>query len=118
MQDEPNSTPPTWCAGGGTIGRLHRPITEAWLIAHEFRIESGRQDPRLPVRSLSVAPKAFMTSSDDLCIDVAPSHDGEWHCWVAQREPYQFIHVRMMRETWEIAALYEGLTGKIWPGSY
>jgi hypothetical protein len=118
MSEEPK----TWCAGGGTIHDMRRPITEEWLVANGFRIESGRGDPRMPIRSLAIGSdskggRPFMGSSDDLCIDVAPtSTAGEWFCWIAQREPYRHIHVRHMRETHELVRLYEGLTGCLWPG--
>lgn len=108
----------------GTIGSLHRPITEEWLRDHEFRLQSDRNDGRHYVRRLAVAlegidGRQLFESPDDLCIDVAPSFqsDGQWHCWIQRVEPYQFIHVRHMRFTWEIARLYEGLTGVVWPGS-
>lgn len=90
------------------------PITESWLVAAKFRLEDSRNDPRFPVHSLAIGLSGFMKSTDDLCIDVSLSHDGDWHCWVAQREPYRHIHIRMMRYTHEIVRLYEALTGKAW----
>lgn len=113
-----------WPKRGGTIQDMHRPITEEWLIASGFRIDEGRNDPRMPIRSLSIgghvvgAPVPFQ-ASDDLCIDVSPvsSLPGEWFVWIAQRDPYRHIHVRHMRETWELVRLYEGLTGRVWPGT-
>lgn len=123
-----NEEPRPWCSGGGSIRDTRRPITEEWLIQSGFRIESGRSDPRMPIRSLRLGDqlkggRPFMGSSDDLCIDVAPTSTAgehgawEWHVWVAQREPYRHIHVRHMTETWELVRLYEGLTGCIWPGA-
>jgi hypothetical protein len=102
---------------------LRRPITEDWLRANGFRIEDGRNDPRLPVRSLAVGAmlrggRPFLGSAEDLCIDVAPtSTPGEWFVWVGQREPYRHIRVRHMGETHEIVRLFEGLTGTVWPGT-
>ena len=108
----------------GTIGSLHRPITEDWLRKHEFRLQSGRNDGRHHVRRLPVAlegidGRQMFESCDDLCIDVAPSFgaDGQWHCWLYRDDPYQCIHIRYVRFTWEIARLYEGLTGVVWPGT-
>lgn len=105
---------------------MRRPITEDWLRANGFRVEEGRNDPRMPIRSLDVGAdfvggRPFMGSSDDLWIDVAPTdvrNQDEWHVWVAQREPYRHIHVRHMRETHEIVRLYEGLTVRVWPGEF
>lgn len=113
-----------WCEPGHEAGQLQRPITEDWLRAHEFRIYSGRNDERLPVRRLPVSALKLggrqpFECSTDLCIDVAPvgpKHD-EWSVWLGQEEPYRHIHVRYMRFTWEIAKFYEGLTGRIWPGT-
>ena len=112
-----------WPKRGGTIRGMHRPITEEWLIANGFRIEEGRNDERMPLRSLVVGGdfvggRQPFHSPDDLCIDVAPvdSKRKEWFVWIAQREPYRHIHVRYMTETWELVRLYEALTGRVWPG--
>ena len=108
----------------GQIGHLHRPITEDWLREHEFRLSGERNDGRHHVRRLAVATEGIdgrqmFESPDDLCIDVAKSFqdNGQWHVWIQQIEPYRTIHVRHMRYTWEIARLYEGLTGVVWPGT-
>lgn len=107
-----------WCQVGGRIGNPRQPISEEWLIAHGFRISSGRNDPKMPIRSLAIGPRVYMGSSDDLCIDISPNRGTSvWFVWVAQREPYRHIHVRMMQETWEVIRLYEGLTGELWTGS-
>ena len=118
-------TTESWPKTGGTIRDMRCPITEEWLIANGFRIEDGRNDPRMPMRSLVVGGdllgghRAFR-SPDDLCIDAAPvdSKRQEWHVWIARREPYRHIHVRHMKETWELIRLYEGLTGRVWPGGW
>jgi len=113
-----------YCKPGGVLGRLERPITEDWLREHGFAIEDGRNDPRLPVRRLRVGYDTIegrlpFHAPDDLCIDLAPSvaRDQSWHVWIMQVEPYRHIHVRHMRYTWEIARLWEGLTGRVWPGT-
>lgn len=104
-------------------GWLHRPITEDWLKAHSFRLEDNRNDERLPLRRLVVGQdlirRGAFHSSDDLCIDVAPvDKEGKrWFVWLMQVEPYRHIHIREIVFTWEIARLYEGLTGRVWPGS-
>lgn len=116
----------TWCPERSPrlIHDMRRPITEEWLIANGFRQETGRNDPRFPVRSIRLGDqikggRPMFGSADDLCIDIAPTAEpGEWFVWVAQREPYRHIHVRCMRETHEIVRLYEGLTGCLWPGIY
>lgn len=113
-----------WPKTGGTIRDMRRLITEDWLIANGFRIEDGRNDSRLPVRSLMLGNdllrgRPYLASPDALCIDVAPtdSKRQEWYVWIARREPYRFIHVRYMVETWELVRLYEALTGRVWPGT-
>lgn len=116
--------PQTWPTPRDPCGQLHRPITEDWLRDHGFRIEDSRNDRRLPVRRLNcrwdgVDGRQMFSSPDDMCIDVAPvdAARNQWHVWLMQVEPYRHIHVRYMKYTWEIARLYEGLTGRVWPGS-
>lgn len=95
-------------------------ITEAWLRANGFRLQSRRD--RQPTdhyrRDLGdevLGGRPFMGSSDDLCIEVAKTCGGSdcttWHCWIFQVEPCRHIHVRDVSSTWELAKLYEGLTG-------
>lgn len=127
MSEATEATGKTWPTHIDGIPCLHmrRPITEDWLRANGFRVEDGRNDPRFPIRSLAIAGdkfggRSFMESSDDLCIDVAPTSikdQAEWYVWIGQREPYRHIHVRFMRTTDELARLYEGLTGRVWPGT-
>ena len=119
-----------WPTPCDPCGKLHVPITEDWLRRHGFRIEDGRNDRRMPVRRLAVLwdgvdGRQMFSSPDDLCIDVAPvigSQDAvtknwrEWYVWIMQVEPYRHIHVRHMKYTWELALLYQGLTGRVWPG--
>lgn len=112
-----------WPRNAGVIKPMKRPITEEWLIANGFRIESGRNDARMPLRSLVVGGDficghRLCHSPEDLCIDVAPTDNrrDEWFVWIAQREPYRHIHVRHMTMTWELVRLYEGLAGRVWPG--
>jgi hypothetical protein len=118
---------PTWPTSIDGVPCLHmrRPITEDWLRSNGFRIDDGRNDPRMPIRSLAIGSdlvggRPFLGSSDDLCIDVAPTDikkQDEWFVWIGQREPYRHIHVRYMRTTDELVRLYEGLTGRVWPGT-
>lgn len=123
MTTDRDDNPADWCQPGGTVGQLRRPITEDWLRDHGWRIEDNRNDPRLPVRRLVIGrdliKQGIFHSSDDLCIDVAPvvGEGNWWFVWLMQVEPYRHIHVRMMRQTWELARLYEGLTGRVWPGT-
>lgn len=112
-----------WCKGGGTIRDMRRPITEEWLIANGFRIETGRNDPRLPVRRLAIGQdlihSRLTASPGDICIDVAPVDSQKrdyWFVWLASDEPYKCLHIRYMRERWELVRLYEALTGHVWPG--
>ena len=105
---------------------VDRPITDDWLQANGFRLRDNRNDQREPLRRLAISGhkhggRTPFESSDDLCIDIAPSRTaeepGEWSVWLMQVEPYRHIFVRSMRFTWEIARLYEGLTGVVWFGS-
>lgn len=102
------------------------PITDAWLSAHGWKTPSPRNDgntqlPGFRLRpvghELADGPHPFR-SYDDLCIAVAPSHGspGEWHCWLYQLEPYRHIHVRHVRTVRDLVRLWEGLTGRDWPG--
>lgn len=126
MSDERGDEIKTWPHPISPVHDIRQPITEGWLRTNYFRIEDGRNDSRFPIRSLAIGGdilggKPFMGSTDDLCIDVAPRIDADqrdWHVWISQREPYRFLHVRFMRETWEIIRLYEGLTGRVWPGTW
>jgi hypothetical protein len=118
-----------WCTAGQWSGRLHRPITEGWLREHEFKINAGRGLNAEWVRQIAIGGwtaqgRRPFDSPDDLCIAVAPTlgkkpldADTQWHCWIVQEEPRRSIHVRHMRYTWELARLYEGLTGMVWPGT-
>jgi len=123
MSAEPGGKASKWCEPGiEPLGRLDRPITEDWLRTHGFAIESGRSDERLPLRRLRIGDRTTegripFQSPEDLCIDVAPRGPDSWYVWIMQVEPYRHIHVRHMRYTWEIARLYEGLTGRVWPGT-
>lgn len=102
---------------------MNEPITEAWLVAHGWRLVGERNDertqPSRKMRRLAIAaecldwPQPFR-SSDDLCIDVAPWRYGEWFVWIHQEEPYRFVPVRMMKTVGELVRLWEGLTGKEW----
>lgn len=98
------------------------PITEAWLREHGFRPVLPRGDGRgfelhrLVVGDDILGGRPQFASPDDLCIDVAPvgGTSSWWFCWVHQVEPHRSIHVRDVRHTWELARLYEGLTGREW----
>jgi hypothetical protein len=114
----------TWCEPGHEGGQLQRPVTEDWLRAHGFKIYGGRNDERLPVRRLPVGSvkcggRQPFEAHDDLCIDVAPvtPEADEWFVWIARDEPYRHVHVRHVKFTWELARLFEGLTGHVWPGT-
>lgn len=98
-------------------------ITESWLTAHGWKLQSERNDPntrcpgfrlRAIGHELSGGRGAFH-SFDDLCIAVAPALEGQWYVWIYQLEPYRHIHVRHMRLTKELVRLWEGLTGSDWP---
>lgn len=129
--DDKDCALPTWPTICDPCGDTQRYIDEDWLREHGFRVETGRNDERYPVRRLPIArhgidgPQPF-EAGDDLCIDVAPTPDSwsesnktwlRWHVWIMQVEPWRHIHVRYMRQRWEIAKLYEGLTGRCWPGT-
>lgn len=117
---------PTNPGRSNAIPVIDRPITEEWLTANRFRLEDNRNDSRLPLRRLAISchkhgGRTFMESSDDLCIDVAPSRsldkEGEWNVWLMQVEPYRHIFVRSIKYTHELVRLYEGLTGVVWFGT-
>ena len=113
------------CAGTGydltgkpCVCGLVDQISEHWLRANGWQI-AGRPEntPGLRRREVGnevLGGRPFMGSSDDLCIDVAPGHDGAWFVWIHQCEPHRHIHVRHMRFVWELTRLWEGLTGKTW----
>ena len=102
-------------------------ITESWLSASGWKLQSNRIDGdtlmpghyRLrPIKhECSGGLKPFQ-SSDDLCIALAPYVNDEggeyWHVWIHQFEPYRHIHVRDMRTRAELIDLWEGLTGRKW----
>lgn len=106
------------------MSRTNEPITAAWLFANGWKLGSQRNDPHTQLPGFRIRPigdellggRQPFQSFDDLCIGVAPvtATAGEWHVWVYQLEPYRHIHVRHMRYTWELARLWEGLTGKDW----
>ncbi|WP_149496220.1 hypothetical protein [Roseiconus lacunae] len=123
---------PTWPNPRDPCGRIDQPISEEWLRQHEFRIVGNRRDDRMPVRRMEIGWKtiqrdaSFGTCHSDLCIDLAPHKETwdqrlgvwrKWFCWIHQDEPYRSIHVRTIYFRWEIAKLFEGLTGRCWPGT-
>lgn len=99
------------------------PITAAWLLAHDWKLGSERNDPHTQLPGFRVRPIAYevhggrapFQSHDDLCIALAPDlGDDRWSVWIYQMEPYRHIHVRQMRFTGELVRLWEGLTGQDW----
>ena len=97
---------------------LSRPITYDWLREHGFRL--------LAREALQVADhvcryigdeilggRPFLGSFDDLGIELSSCQpDDRWFCWIVKADDKRFIHVRMLRYTWEVEKLYEGLTGR------
>lgn len=98
-------------------------ITERWLTDHGWRLLSRQERQptdhyRLDLGSRILGGRPFLGASDDLCIEVARvstlPDETRWHCWIVQVEPRRHIHVRDVSCTWELVALYEGLTGTKW----
>jgi hypothetical protein len=96
------------------------PITDDWLKASGFRLQKpfGNYTERvLPVKGDCRDGLTAGDAEDDLCIVVGRPVDSDpaaWFVWVYQAEPLRHIHVRQMRCQWEVACLWEGLTGQAW----
>jgi hypothetical protein len=96
------------------------PLSYDWLHANGFHLlhREERQPTDHVRRNVGMEKLKGLEpfqSIDDLCIELASQTTGdEWFCWVVQIEPRRHIHVRMMRERWEVVKLWEGLTGREW----
>lgn len=93
------------------------PITEDWLRAVGFKWHQlSRQPDRHWVLWLGDAI-AGGDGCDSLGLELAPSNDGTWFCWLRSDlagRYHRFVHVRHMREQGEIEALVSALTGLPW----
>lgn len=92
-------------------------ITEDWLREVGFKWHQLDRQPEkqwlLWVGSLCGRNSTF----EDLGIELAPSVDGTWFCWVradTSSRYSRFLYVRHMTYRAEVMRLFEGLTGCPW----
>lgn len=112
-------------------------LTYEWLREHGFhkldRLDRQPTDHYRRMLGAELIGDRFLTSNEDLCIDVCPDRMDDarfWYVWVTRasaqnRHPSIWLHTRHMYFTGEIMLLIEALTGrpfakptwdrKLWP---
>lgn len=98
---------------------VDEPISEEWLRAAGFRWHQlDRQPDKHWLLWLGHAmPAGFLVATEDIGIELAPSFDGTWFCWLRSDVSHRygrFIHIRHLFRTGEVIRLIEALTGQGW----
>lgn len=91
------------------------PITEEWLKANGFLYHQlDRQPDKHWLLWLGGAMPDKMTSYEDLGIELAPTLDGKWFCWLRADSSHRysrFLHVRHLSATRDVVELISALVG-------
>lgn len=96
------------------------PIDEEWLHVNRFQL-CGRHEGQEKNRSvfltayyLDIDPQIMPNIQYGLSLEVCPSFEDRWHCWLVQDDPRRSIHIRMVEYRDEIKHLVEALVGCRW----
>lgn len=94
------------------------PITEEWLSSVGFKWHQfDRQPCKQWLLWLGDVVADFMTSFEDLGVELAPNLDKNWFCWIRgdiSHRYSRFIHIRHIKTRAELIRMIEGLTGQGW----
>jgi hypothetical protein len=95
------------------------PITEEWLSEVGFKWHQMERQPNKHwlLWLGGAMPSWFLVSFEDIGIELAPSTDGTWFCWLRSDVSHRygrFIHIRHLQTRAEVVRLIEGLTGARW----
>lgn len=94
---------------------LTNPISEDWLKASGFKWHQlDRQPDKHWLLWIGGAIRDRMTTYEDLGVEVAPTSDGHWFCWLRADSAgryHRFIHVRHLASTGELSTLIGALIG-------
>lgn len=95
-------------------------IAEDWLRAVGFKWHNlERQPDKHWLLWLGGATRGdqMFAGHEDLGVEVTPSRDGMWFCWLRSDVAHRysrFLHVRHLRTRVELIKLIEALTGQTW----
>lgn len=101
----------------------NEPISEEWLRESGFRWHQLERQPNKHwlLWLGSAMPTGFMAATEDIGVEVTPSNDRTWFCWLRSDVSHRygrFIHIRHIESTGELVRLIEALTGQRWdPGN-
>lgn len=93
-------------------------INHDWLRAVGFKWhELPRSGGKHWVLWFGALHSTFLSSFEDVGIEVAARNDGEWHCWLRSdfaRKYGRFIHIRPIAYKAELVELVSALSGQSW----